>query len=210
MSPVPMSSLPAPTRVMSSATWAGPFCPQMAPSIKTVTKSTTASSISTRTQSLSRRASTPRPPPSSPPSTFSPTAPSEPFRFPTPPSPDVPSVVSASPPSPSFLRNPWPDPIQSSNAASAPTTHEAPYTLTLTDQKTYTLAGEIPQGATYVTGTYAIQGSLLTLTPAAPSQGFWDNPTFFPHGEVLVLDNPDYSVHLIPQDGQSIVVPEEP
>lgn len=89
-------------------------------------------------------------------------------------------------------------------------THEAPYTLTLTDQKTYTLAGEIPQGATYVTGTYAIKGPSLTLTPAAPSQGFWDNPTFFPHGEVLVLDNPDYSVHLIPQDGQSIVVPEEP
>ena len=89
-------------------------------------------------------------------------------------------------------------------------THEAPYTLTLTDQKTYTLAGKVPQGAPYATGTYDIQGPLLSLTPAAPSQGFWDNPTFFPHGGDLVLDNPEYSVHLIPKSGQSIVVPAKP
>ncbi len=87
-------------------------------------------------------------------------------------------------------------------------TREAPYTLTLTDRNTYLLTGKLPHNAPYATGTYAIRGASLTLTPAAPSQGLWDNPSFFPHDGALILNDPAHSVRLLPKDNQPLLATE--
>ena len=75
---------------------------------------------------------------------------------------------------------------------------DADFTLCLQTNGTYRLERVPPMTQPYATGRYAVRADALTLTPSAPSAGFWDNPTFFPYHGLLVHDSRHLAIRLHP------------